>query len=115
MHDAKIDNLHLKQRRAGQLLKEEGTWNLGRPNNIGDLTKWFEIYNDDFFTGLVTRMCKLNIVNLKEKINETNVTMGGYCSTTYPGFEDDPQYRLERLATSIALAFQHGDPCKFTD
>ncbi|KAE8452526.1 hypothetical protein EG329_000429 [Mollisiaceae sp. DMI_Dod_QoI] len=72
---------HPKQQQALKRLKTDGTWNFGNPYNLEDLTKWFEIYNDAFFGGLPTGLCKLEIVDYKTLYYIGSRLVAGICQT----------------------------------
>ncbi|KAF8863873.1 hypothetical protein BDZ45DRAFT_761258 [Acephala macrosclerotiorum] len=48
-----------RQQRALNKLRLQGTWNLGNTNNLLDLTRWFTIFNNAFFGGLLAGYCEL--------------------------------------------------------
>jgi hypothetical protein len=42
-------------------LKSQGHWNIGQPNNIQDIKKFFEIFDDAYFGGLLKGYCRFEL------------------------------------------------------
>lgn len=47
------------QRQGLARFQLEGHWNLSDPINMADLSKWFDIFNDVYFNGVLTNTCEL--------------------------------------------------------
>ncbi|KUJ15438.1 uncharacterized protein LY89DRAFT_735552 [Mollisia scopiformis] len=67
-----------RQKRALQQFRSHGTWNIAEAHNIEDITRWFAIFNDAFFGGLLT--------------GDANA----YCSMTRSGSRRDPRYPISK-------------------
>jgi hypothetical protein len=65
--------------------------NIGNPENIEDLRKFFEIFNAVLFNGVLT--------GYERELHWYERTIGGselgYCRLLFPGKETDPRFRLE--------------------
>ncbi|KUJ15436.1 uncharacterized protein LY89DRAFT_670908 [Mollisia scopiformis] len=103
---------HPRQRYALKSFKNEGTWKLGMPNNLEDLRKWFEIFNDAFFGGFLTGLVVLRFENITTMLSDHELAMG---LTSSPQLSDnaDLTYRLERPEITITLTSRpHAHPTK---
>ena len=109
----------VRQRRAITKFQGQGTWNLGNPDNIDDVKKYFEIFDDAFFGGLLKGFCKLELVLEPWIFRRLGIKTGGYCTRYNPGKARDPRYQLEKPHVVITLVeyvklFRTCHPCKAT-
>lgn len=93
----------VRQRRAITKFQGQGTWNLGDPDNIDDIKKYFEIFDDAFFGGLLKGFCKLELIATPWIIRREGRSSEGLCRRYFPGKERDPRYKLEKPYVVITL------------
>jgi hypothetical protein len=62
--------------------KYHGSWNLGQPENLADLHKFFDIFNDVYFNGVLTGHCKL--VWYDSTVRGTRKGAWGVCEIQIP-------------------------------
>jgi hypothetical protein len=66
------------------------TWNLFLPGDLDDLKRFFEIFDDAFFGGLLKGFCKLELVDSRYMSNRRwYPVVGGVCHSYFPGNERD--------------------------
>jgi len=84
-------------------MKYHGTMNMAHPENYDDLWKWFSIYNDLFFGGLLKGFVRIEIY-LEEFTRERTFSLcDGYTEVKYPGRELDPRFRKEQVEVLIGI------------
>jgi len=83
--------------------KYDGSWNLGQPDNLRDLKKFFDIFNDVFFNGVLTGWCQIEILKDKCAFQRLGFDSLGHCNTDYPGWRRDPRYQIERPSICIVI------------
>lgn len=94
-----------RQLQAWKRLKHEGTWHLGNPNNYQDLYKWFEIFDDACFNGLLRGLCQFQFVDRNE------LGSAASCHIIFPGEQEEGELEVEKPEVTINLAtWQHKDP-----
>lgn len=99
--DALIDNLDRldkdptsRQSKAIERFKYQGHTNFAQPTNLEDLRRFFEIFNDIFFNGVLLGYCTVGIYSDSHRDREE-----AYCSNTFRGTWSngrDPRYLKER-------------------
>lgn len=88
----------------------EGTWNIGNIYNMEDVTKWFEIYNDAFFAGLLTGFCKLKLIDMDPMSNAKGADLEGRYWTTYSTGEATPCKKTDTIIFLSTTAHLDLDP-----
>lgn len=100
LRKAIVDHLSCKeheyapqQLRGFQQFKSNGTWNFAHPENIHDLKKWFSIFDEIFFNGILAEKCALEWV---EKGFRGHYKGYARCS-------HDPRYYVDKPQVTISL------------
>ena len=88
--------------------KYDGSWNLGQPSNERDMKKYFDIFNDVFFNGVLTGFVTLEILEDGWVLQRFGCEVLGYCSTTYTGWlwNPDPRFKQEKPYSHIVIGSQ---------
>jgi len=88
--------------------KYDGSWNLGQPNNARDMKKYFDIFNDVFFIGVLTGLVRIEILEDRWASHRFGSRVLGFCSTTHPGwyYNPDPRFMLEKPYSKIIIGSQ---------
>jgi hypothetical protein len=95
-----------KQKQGIDRFKHHGTFSLSDPQNIDDIWKFFSIFNDVFFNGVLTGYCDIEAYEDTHYRNKQNVR--GECS--YPGnFTRDPRFVREKPHAFIGIIKQQRD------
>lgn len=101
-------NLTERQKEGIRHFKYQGSWNLGQPENLEDLRRYFNIFNDVFFEGLLTGYCTLEII--RDECLRAGFPVGGGCMDYLPGLERDPRFKRERPHAGIYIPFLLEEP-----
>lgn len=80
--------------------KYRGSWNFSRPENYEDLKRFFDIYNDVFFNGVLTGYCTLLFF---KKPRQGCENVAAYCGIELPGRETNPRFRIEGPKAYITI------------
>ncbi|KAE8444462.1 hypothetical protein EG329_000553 [Mollisiaceae sp. DMI_Dod_QoI] len=100
------DQLTNTQKDAMERYKYQGSWNLARPINLEDLRKFYNLFNNIFFNGILTGYCVLN--TYKGAFHWLDGEKA-YCNIKYKGhWTGDPSFKREH--TTITLMFQEREP-----
>jgi hypothetical protein len=91
-----------RQLRALRRYEYEGSWSISRPENLDDIRKFFEIFDDFFFHGVLKGYCTLEI--FRDTHHRLGSKISGYCYTELPGLERDWRYKISRPYPHIAIA-----------
>jgi len=97
-----------RQKEGLRKFKHYGTWSFSQPDSLDELKKWFDIFNDIFFNGILTGHCTLDFYDTRYL--RLGYRVRGYCTTYIPGQERDPRFLLERQRSNIAIGKITGDP-----
>lgn len=73
------------------------------PENYDDLWKWFGIYNDLFFGGLLKGFVQIEIFMQKYTRERIFGLCEGYSRVTHPGEVLGPRFRKEKVEVLIAI------------
>lgn len=87
-----------EQDEAKETFEFEGFWNLGNPENRLDLWRFFRLYNDAYFHGLLTDLCRIELIEESSaaKRNEgRTLVRSGFCEIFRPREERNPRYRIK--------------------
>ena len=95
------DELSPRQLEALRRYKYEGSWSVSRPDNLDDIRKFFEIFDDFYFHGLLRGYCTLEL--FRDTHERQGLPLRGYCDSIGPGEERDPRYKLERPRPHIGI------------
>lgn len=92
-----------RQQNAVREFQSHGGWQIGNPDNVEDIKKYFDIFNDAFFGGLLKGYCKIEFVR-KESVRKRNYGgILGRCHGHWPGHERDPRFKLESPYVTITI------------
>jgi hypothetical protein len=108
-------NLSARQKQAIERLKYQGYWNIGRPNNIQDIKKFFEIFDDAYFGGLLKGYCRFELPNYFDcrDIRYGHSPPLGVCEGFFPEGEyreKDTRFRIEKPYVIITIRLDDSSP-----
>lgn len=85
--------------------KYDGTWSLGQPENNRDLEKFFTIFNDVYFNGVLTGYCQIDLLSVWSLRGRFGTRPPlGFCQPIRPGNETDPRFKFEILSVHIVVS-----------
>jgi hypothetical protein len=90
-----------RQLEALRRFKYDGGWSISQPDDIQNFRKFFEIFDDFFFHGLLRGYCTLELFQDTHK--RLGRAAGGYCDYNSPGSELDYRFKLDRPYPHIAI------------
>ncbi|PSS07156.1 hypothetical protein M430DRAFT_193629 [Amorphotheca resinae ATCC 22711] len=100
-----------KQKQGIKRFKDNGSWNLGAGrDNLTDLKKFFDIFNDVFFNGLLTGFCRLEFKSDYWMTRHATAGTDGFCEMIYPGYQSDRRIRNKDPVVLIALNSSIDEP-----
>ena len=105
-----------RQKEGLARFKYNGSWNLADTENIRDLEKFFDIFNDVYFNGVLTGYGKVELLSsyhLKKRFFRS--PPAAFCQPIRPGNEIDPRFKIEKPSFIIVLGkdyFIHRDAIK---
>jgi hypothetical protein len=89
--------LSKRQKDAVERFNYQGSWNLAQPDNLEDLNKFFNLFDDAYFGGLLKGYCRLETISSSDS---TQRRFGGHwdgtCQPYWPGEERDSRYALDK-------------------
>jgi hypothetical protein len=102
------ENLSPRQKQSIERLKYQGYWNIGRPNNIQDIKKFFEIFDDAYFGGLLKNYCRFELPSYSDCRDRRYGYFSplGVCEGFFPEGEfreKDTRYRIEKPYVIITI------------
>jgi hypothetical protein len=98
------DGRSKRQNDAVERFKYQGSWNLAEPDNLGDLNKYFDTFDDAYFGGLLKGYCRLEMISDIDQVRRrSGGGCDGYCQPYWPGEELDPRYALEKPFVVISV------------
>lgn len=93
-----------------QTYKYNGSWNLGNPENIEDLRKFYDIFNAVIFNGVLPSSS--HKLHWYERTHKQG-TEGAYCEFNQPGEELDTRFKIEQPFSRIWM--KPAQYCQQTD
>jgi hypothetical protein len=99
----KAEDLTDRQREGIARFKYQGSWNLANPENIHDLRKFFDIFNDVFFNGVLTGYCQIEVVESDWAAFRYSRELRGICTPVHPGKELDTRFRIDKPLSIISI------------
>jgi hypothetical protein len=93
-----------RQKKGLARFKYDGSWNLADTPNIRDLEKFFVIFNDVYFNGVLTGYGKIELLSsysLSKRFKHSSPE--AFCQPIRPGNEIDPRFRIEKPSFTIVL------------
>lgn len=108
------DKLPPRRKRAFERFKYQGSWKLGDPDNIEDLTGFFDLFNDMYFNGLITGYCKIVLLKasvLRKRFLESDLI--GHCDPCFPREGRDPRFQPENVMCTLSIVIQ--DNCRVVE
>jgi len=106
--------LTTRQHDALERFKYQGNWNLGAvcghyllywdaPNALAkELTKFFDIFNDFYFNGVLEGYCKVSVMN-EVLMDLRFVEANGVCWTEPAGWSSDPRFKKEKTTCTLLV------------
>ncbi|KAN0090521.1 hypothetical protein V8E51_019100 [Hyaloscypha variabilis] len=89
--------------------KYDGSWNLGQPNNLRDMRKYFEIFNDVLYNGVLTGHYQVEILGDEWALQRLGFVTLGYCELEDPEWQCDPRFELEKAFVRIVICGQESE------
>jgi hypothetical protein len=93
--DATLKNCSARQISAFNRFLHTGSWSISQPGHIDNLKKFFDIFDDAYFGGLLKGYCTLELVKEAKLSWFRNIDSEGLCESYVPGCERDPRLSLE--------------------
>ena len=81
--------------------KYNGSWNLAQPENLPDLLKFFDIFNDVFFNGILAGACKVEWYD--STAAGTKGEARAFCQDYLPRKTRDPRFDFEKPWAQIGI------------
>jgi hypothetical protein len=101
------EDLTDRQKEGLARFKYDGSWNLGNRESTRDLEKFFDIFNDVYFNGVLTGYGKIELSNSESTWNRFNHPHPfAFCQPIRPGDETDPRFRIDKPSFNIVLSKQ---------
>jgi hypothetical protein len=98
------EDLTDRQKEGLARFKYDGSWNLADTQNIRDLEKFFDIFNDVYFNGVLTGYGKVEWLSSDSLSNRFNCSPpAAFCQPIRPGNEIDPRFKIENPSFTIVL------------
>ncbi|KAH8759679.1 hypothetical protein F5882DRAFT_444091 [Hyaloscypha sp. PMI_1271] len=82
--------------------KYHGSWNLAQPESLANLHKFFDIFNDVYFNGVLTGHCKLEWFDSTARWGNRKVAWG-ICDEQLPRRVRDPRFKFEKPWAPIGI------------
>jgi hypothetical protein len=100
----RAEDITTRQREGLARFKYQGTWSLAKPENLQDLKKFFDIFNDVYFNGVLTGYCQLEALEENTVTSRLGFYCLGYCQTKCAGYVSDPRFKTEKPSSSIIIS-----------
>jgi hypothetical protein len=101
------DGLSERQKGAVERFKYQGSWNLAQPHNLEDLNKFFGLFDDAYFGGLLKGYCRAEWIEEFETkrrfARDYECDWDGLCYPYYPGEGRDPRFNIEKPLIVITI------------
>lgn len=68
------------------------------------MKKYFDIFNDIIFNGVLTGLVKLEILEDARVMERFGSEVQGFCQTVHAGWDRDPRFKLEKPYSHIIIA-----------
>jgi hypothetical protein len=105
----KKELLSKRQKGAMDRFKYQGSWNLAQPDNFEDLNKFFDIFDDAYFGGLLKGYCRLEWIEESDTERRLEKGFDGVCYPYFPGEQRDPRFITEKPLIVITLLRHPGN------
>jgi hypothetical protein len=93
-----------RQKDAVDRFIHQGSWNLAQRDNLKDLNKFFDIFDDAYFGGLLKGYCRLEMIADDNQLSRrSGVACDGRCEVYWPGEDLDPRYAMEKPFILISI------------
>ncbi|KUJ15435.1 uncharacterized protein LY89DRAFT_750779 [Mollisia scopiformis] len=94
-----------RQEEAKDTFEFGGIFNIGKPENLPDLKRLFQLYNSAYFNGLLTDYCRIETVEACRISKRTGkkACLSGTCEIFRPGEERNPRYRIKDPYVKITI------------
>ncbi|TVY27190.1 putative sucrose utilization protein [Lachnellula hyalina] len=107
--EIKSEQTRVRRTEAFERIEYQGTYNIINPETYEDIKKWFDFFNDVYFAGLLTGLCRIAFV--KEKDEDTKLPWFrrrvGLCTHVYPREKWDLEFRDQTPFCQIDLTICH--------
>ena len=101
----KPEDITTRQKEGLARFKYNGSWSLAKTENLGDLEKFFDIFNDVYFNGVLTgyaRINRLSWLDMQRRFGYGGPE--GFCQPIRQGNELDPRFRIMKPSVEIAIS-----------
>ncbi|KAN0090520.1 hypothetical protein V8E51_019099 [Hyaloscypha variabilis] len=101
----KPEDITTRQKEGLARFKYNGSWSLAKTENLEDLEKFFDIFNDVYFNGVLTgyaRINRLSWLDMQRRFGYGGLE--GFCQPIRQGNELDPRFRIMKPSVEIAIS-----------
>jgi hypothetical protein len=84
--------------------KYNGSWSLAELGNLKDLEKFFDIFNDVYFNGVLTGYARIMALSSVDMQRRFSGGIEGFCQPIRQGNELDPRFRIMKPSVEIAIS-----------
>ncbi|PMD59706.1 uncharacterized protein K444DRAFT_663740 [Hyaloscypha bicolor E] len=95
------EELTPRQMEGLRKFKYHGSWNLAQPEDLANLHKFFDIFNDVYFNGVLTGHCKLEWFDSTAR--GVRRVAWGICELELPRRARDPRFKFEKPWAPIGI------------
>jgi hypothetical protein len=101
--------LSKRQKDTVERFNYQGSWNLAQPDNLEDLNKFFDLFDDAYFGGLLKWYCRLETISPSDsKQRHFGGNWDSICQPYWPEEERDSRYALDKPFIVLTMC-RHDD------